>query len=99
MQLEHDSFPNRRPSGYLRRMGTAIIWEMRRLSNMNPVVTGSSFSFSDMVDFWGAWKWISPEEAEALLDACKHRRAPAHLFPLVATAVYTGMRQGELLNL
>ena len=45
----------------------------------------------------GGWTWLRPEEAEQLLVACKE--GPSYLFPLVLTALYTGMRRGELLNL
>ena len=45
------------------------------------------------------WTWLHPEEADALLEACQHPKAPPYLYPLVLAAIYTGMRAGELLNL
>ena len=45
------------------------------------------------------WTWLHPEEADALLAACQHPKAPPYLYPLVLAAIYTGMRAGELLNL
>ncbi len=46
-----------------------------------------------------AWRWLHQEEAELLLEACRHPDAPEYLYPLVLSALYTGMRRGELLNL
>jgi integrase len=46
----------------------------------------------------GRLRWLTPEEATKLLDACRAQKAPA-LVDLVDLALYTGMRQGELLGL
>jgi integrase len=43
-------------------------------------------------------RWLTHEEAIRLLDACPEQKNPA-LVDLVELALYTGMRQGELLNL
>ena len=46
------------------------------------------------------WRWLTPDEARRLLAACRDAPAQArHLYPLVVTALYTGMRRGELLGL
>jgi integrase len=46
----------------------------------------------------GRLRWLTHEEAIRLLDACRAQKNPA-LVDLVELALYTGMRQGELLNL
>ncbi len=46
----------------------------------------------------GRLRWLTPEEATQLLDACRAQKNPA-LVDLVELALYTGMRQGELLGL
>lgn len=46
----------------------------------------------------GRLRWLTPEEATKLLEACRAQKAPA-LVDLVELALYTGMRQGELLGL
>ena len=43
------------------------------------------------------YRWLQYDEAAKLLDATK--RGPRYLYPLVLTALYTGMRRGELLAL
>ena len=45
------------------------------------------------------WKWLRPHEARDLLSSCADKHAPRYLAPLVLTALYTGMRRGELLGL
>jgi len=46
----------------------------------------------------GRLRWLTPDEARALLEACRAQR-PARLADLVELALYTGLRQGELLGL
>jgi integrase len=46
----------------------------------------------------GRLRWLTHEEAIRLLDACREQRNAA-LADLVELALYTGMRQGELLGL
>jgi len=46
----------------------------------------------------GRLRWLTPEEATKLLTKCREQKAPA-LVDLVELALYTGMRQGELLEL
>jgi integrase len=46
----------------------------------------------------GRLRWLTPEEATRLLNACRKQKNPA-LVDLVELALYTGMRQGELLGL
>lgn len=46
----------------------------------------------------GRLRWLTHEEAIRLLDACREQRNAA-LVDLVELALYTGMRQGELLGL
>lgn len=47
-----------------------------------------------------AWRRLTPREAERLLAACRieEKKAP-HLYPMVLTALLTGLRKGELLGL
>ena len=40
-------------------------------------------------------RYLSVEEIDKLLDACKG----SHIYPIVMTAIHTGMRKSELLNL
>jgi len=42
----------------------------------------------------GRLRYLSPEEASALIEAC-----PEHIRPIVITALNTGMRRGEILGL
>jgi integrase len=46
----------------------------------------------------GRLRWLTPEEATRLLDACRESRN-ADLLDLVELALFTGMRRGELLGL
>jgi integrase len=46
----------------------------------------------------GRLRWLTPEEATKLLTKCREQKNPA-LVDLVELALYTGMRQGELLDL
>jgi integrase len=46
----------------------------------------------------GRLRWLTPDEARALLEACRAQKA-ARLADLVELALYTGLRQGELLGL
>jgi integrase len=46
----------------------------------------------------GRLRWLTPEEATKLLSRCREQKNPA-LGDLVELALYTGMRQGELLEL
>ena len=46
----------------------------------------------------GRLRWLTPEEATKLLTKCREQKNPA-LVDLVELALYTGMRQGELLEL
>lgn len=46
----------------------------------------------------GRLRWLTPEEATKQLDGCRAQKNPA-LVDLVELALYTGMRQGELLGL
>jgi integrase len=46
----------------------------------------------------GRLRWLTPEEAIKLLTKCREQKNPA-LVDLVELALYTGMRQGELLEL
>jgi integrase len=46
----------------------------------------------------GRLRWLTPEEATRLLDACRQSRN-ADLIDLVELALFTGMRRGELLEL
>jgi integrase len=46
----------------------------------------------------GRLRWLTPEEATRLLTKCREQKNPA-LVDLVELALYTGMRQGELLSL
>lgn len=44
-------------------------------------------------------RYLSKEEAEALLKCCRESQAAAYLYPIVQLALNTGMRQGEILSL
>jgi integrase len=46
----------------------------------------------------GRLRWLTPEEANRLLDACRKSRTE-HLTDLVEFALFTGMRRGEVLGL
>jgi integrase len=46
----------------------------------------------------GRVRWLSPEEARRLLDACRASRNP-ELVDYVELSLFTGMRQGEVLEL
>jgi len=46
----------------------------------------------------GRLRWLTPEEATRLLDACRRSRN-ADLLDLVEFALFTGMRRGEVLGL
>jgi integrase len=46
----------------------------------------------------GRTRFLSPDEKARLLEACKASKSP-FLFPIVAMALLTGMRSGEILNL
>jgi integrase len=46
----------------------------------------------------GRLRWLTPEDAQRLLAACKESRNPV-LADLVEFALFTGLRQGEALNL
>jgi integrase len=46
----------------------------------------------------GRLRWLTPEEATRLLDACRKSRN-GHLIDLVEFALFTGMRRGEVLGL
>jgi integrase len=46
----------------------------------------------------GRLRWLTPEEAAKLLEKCRAQNNP-NLVDLVELALYTGMRQGELLGL
>jgi len=46
----------------------------------------------------GRLRWLTPEEATRLLDACRESRNP-HLNDLVEFALFTGLRRGEVLGL
>jgi integrase len=46
----------------------------------------------------GRLRWLTPEEATSLLDACRKSRNE-HLTDLVEFALFTGMRRGEVLGL
>ncbi len=43
-------------------------------------------------------RWLTPEEAQRLLDACRESKS-ANLLDLVEFSLYTGLRQGEALRL
>jgi len=45
----------------------------------------------------GRLRWITPAEAERLLNAAKLQEKAPHLAPLVTLALHTGMRRGEML--
>jgi len=49
-------------------------------------------------DTEGRLRWLTPEEATRLLDACRESRN-ADLTDLVEFALFTGMRRGEVLGL
>ena len=46
----------------------------------------------------GRLRWLTPEEAGKLLKKCRTQKNP-NLADLAELALYTGMRQGELLGL
>ena len=46
----------------------------------------------------GRLRWLTPEEAAKLLEKCRAQNNP-NLADLAELALYTGMRQGELLGL
>ena len=46
----------------------------------------------------GRLRWLTPEEATCLLDACRNSRNP-DLIDVVEFALFTGMRRGEVLGL
>lgn len=46
----------------------------------------------------GRVRFLSPDERQRLLDACKNSSSP-YLYTIVVLALSTGMRQGEILNL
>jgi integrase len=46
----------------------------------------------------GRVRFLSDEERERLLDACKHSDNP-YLYPVFVLAISTGMRQGEIMGL
>jgi integrase len=46
----------------------------------------------------GRLRWLTPEEAGNLLEKCRTQKNP-NLADLAELALYTGMRQGELLGL
>jgi integrase len=75
----------------LRRMFNVAIKEWQWLK-INPV---SSLSFS-VGNRNARTRWLTPEEQETLLSCATN---PAWLRPLLVTALYTGMRRGEMLAL
>jgi integrase len=46
----------------------------------------------------GRIRWLNDAECERLLDACRHSKSPM-LYPIVLTALTTGMRKSELQSL
>ncbi|MFC1833191.1 tyrosine-type recombinase/integrase [Thermodesulfobacteriota bacterium] len=68
----------------------AVEWEYLKDSPAKPVKwikTGK-----------GSLRFLSQEEAQVFLDACKHADC-LHLYPVVVVALHTGMRRGEILRL
>ena len=57
--------------------------------NENPVRKVSREKVNNLIE-----RWLRPEEEEVLLDACS-----SWLREIVVFAIYTGLRQGEILNL
>jgi site-specific recombinase XerD len=64
----------------------AITWQMAR---KNPVIPVKFLKETNQRD-----EWLTPEEIKRLLNACSK-----HLKPIVHTALNTGMRLNEILNL
>lgn len=47
----------------------------------------------------GRLRWITPAEADRLLNAATQEKKAPHLAPLITLALHTGMRRGEMLGL
>jgi len=64
------------------------------LAKINPTVGIKRFPEADP-----RTRFLSEDELERLLAACKEQKRQPWLLPLVTVAVHTGMRRGELLGL
>jgi len=47
----------------------------------------------------GRVRWLTPEQATALIDAARHNQRAEHLADFIRLALHTGMRKGEMLAL
>ena len=73
----------------------AINWvnRKRHLSLPNPVAK------LELAEPPGRVRWLTPEQAEALLDIARQNQRAAHLGDFIQLALHTGMRKGEMLHL
>jgi integrase len=90
-QLRSSSTVNR----YLSAIGKALTISMKEWGwiEENPMRKVSKLSEGK-----GRDRFLSKEEQERLLTACRESRNP-NLYPIVAIALLTGMRYGEIVNL
>lgn len=47
----------------------------------------------------GEFRFLSREEANLLLEACRQDHRSPHIYPCVVLALHTGMRRGEIFRL
>jgi integrase len=74
---------------FLRRIfNKAVKWEMLE---RNPFDVGEDLFYKDTIKRERA---LTEDEVKRLIDAC-----PGYLKPIVITAIYTGLRKGDILNL
>jgi integrase len=83
----------------VRPSGTPAQLEKRRRAAVQLLRGGAEVPEIDLGrEPQGRLRWLTPEDAQRLLAACKESRNPV-LADLVEFALFTGLRQGEALNL
>ena len=74
---------------YLALLRKALNWAVEReYLEVNPIKGIKQYKENP-----GRLRWLEPHEAERLLNECQHN---PRLFMFTATALYTGMRRGEI---